>query len=127
MKKEYDKELAIQMYKDGVDVKKIAETVGISLGTLNILVNNAGLEKRKRPTAPAFEIKEMYESGMTIAEIRKETGSSLQRIKNIIEEPEQSFSFIQEIPSDDYEKELPKPTKCEYYGKKYLDVSALYM
>lgn len=126
MRKEYDKAFAIQLYKDSVEIKKIAEMVGVSINTIQKLVEKEGLPKRRRATTPAHVIMEMYEKGMSIDQIHKDTGASKDRIRIIVEAPPKEELTLFEEPLV-VEKSLPNPPKYIYHGKQYLDVSALYM
>lgn len=80
MARVYDKDLAIELYKQGVQYRDIAKTVGAGLSTIYQLISSRDLPKRREKNVPAEEIIAFHNQGFSPEQIREMTGASIDRI-----------------------------------------------
>lgn len=80
MAKKYDKDLAVELYKQGMQYKDIAKTVGTGLSTIYQLISSRDLPKRRKKIVPAEEIIAFHNQGFSPEQIREMTGAGIERI-----------------------------------------------
>lgn len=129
-------EIIKKMWSEGHSLEEIGQATGYAPGTVGVYLSDAHLRTPDRLENHLEEIADWWKNGETLGFISKKLGFSKAHIYSTISkyglgrrtvfhgdyhEPE----LIDE--NTVYAKRRPKIFRCEYYGKKYIDVTEEYV
>lgn len=125
-----------ELYEAGSSIEAIAEVVGNKPSTVNQLLSRSGLKRVRRMEDDVEKIIELRKNGCTLKEISDKTGYTLTGLSIFLRKiglgKNNNVAMEVREPEliDDntvYASSRPKIFRCEYYGKKYIDVTEAFM
>lgn len=123
---------AKKLYEQGMEVKEIAEKLGVVSGTISQDLRRLGVANRRKIKINSCKdtIIAMYKNGASFKEIGEAVGYSGTRVREYLVAWGYYDVFIPpEVEIDEntiFAEERPKVIPCVIYGKKYLDVTEVF-
>lgn len=125
-----------ELYEAGSSIEAIAEVVGNKPSTVNQLLSRSGLKRVRRMEDDIEKIVKLRKTGCTLREISEKTGYTLTGLSMFLRKiglgknNNVAMEAIEPELIDEntvFAKEYQRFFRCEYYGKKYIDVTEAFM